>query len=456
MIIHNTLGGEDQEFIPEHHGRVNMFVCGPTVYDDSHIGHARTNIFFDVMAKYLRARGYSVFYLQNITDIDDKIISRASDEGKKYSDISDYYFKKYLSVMKAMKIDSINYYARASLYVDEIQSQIKRMMDAGYAYETADGVYFHVRKFSDYGKLSGQNMDEIKSNARGTIREEKEDPEDFALWKKMKPGEPYWESPWGKGRPGWHIEDTAITEAYFGTKYDIHGGGSDLIFPHHEAEIAQMRSISGEKYLARYWIHTGMVNINSEKMSKSLKNFIKTADILKKYRPEVLRFAMVNSNYNSVIDYSEQLMEESKNSVERINILYRKLKEINATSGDYYIEGTEVMDKMNKIMDRNFDTRSLIRELLSFISDLNKNLDNMNQESAREAINVLDYIDSFLSILYSSSVNTDNIIELVLDIRNMARTDKNYKFSDYIRKKLQENNIYIEDNGDKTTWWSRS
>ncbi len=452
MIIHNTLGGENQEFVPLHPERINMFVCGPTVYDDSHIGHARTNIFFDVIAKYLSARGYSVFYLQNITDIDDKIINRAKEEGKSYSDVSDFYFKRYLSVMKALKIDSINYYARASLYIDEIEDQIKRIMKKGYAYETTDGIYFRVKKFSDYGKLSGQNMNEIKANARGIITEKKEAPEDFVLWKKMKPGEPYWESQWGKGRPGWHIEDTAITEAYFGTKYDIHGGGSDLIFPHHEAEIAQMRSISGEKYLARYWIHTGMVNINSEKMSKSLKNFIKTADVLQKYRPEVLRFAMVNSNYNSIIDYSEQLMEDSKNSVEKINILYRKLKGFRNISGKYIIKSDETINNLNNIMDKNFDTRSLIRELLSFVSDINKNLDDLSPESAAGAVKVIEYCDSFLSILFNSTLDADWIVDLAVEIRNRARKNKNYELSDYIREELQKHKIYIEDNGDSTTW----
>lgn len=456
MIIHNTLGGENQEFIPEHPKRVNMFVCGPTVYDDSHIGHARTNIFFDVMAKYLRARGYSVFYLQNITDIDDKIIKRANEEGKTYSDVSDFYFEKYLSVMKTLKVNSINYYARASLYIDEIEDQIKRIMKNGYAYETVDGVYFRVKKFADYGKLSGQNMDEIKANARGTINEKKEAPEDFVLWKKMKPREPYWDSPWGRGRPGWHIEDTAITEAYFGTKYDIHGGGSDLIFPHHEAEIAQMRSISGERYLARYWIHTGMVNINSEKMSKSLKNFIKTVDVLEKYRPEVLRFAMVNSNYNTIIDYSEQLMDDAKNSVEKINILYRKLKDIKNVTGKYIIRSNEIIDSLNETMDKNFDTRSLIRDLLSFVSNINKNLDKLSSESAAEAIKVLEYCDSFLSIIYNSTMGADGIIDLAVHIRNIVRKNKNYELSDYIRNELQKNNIYIEDNGDDTTWWINS
>ena len=354
MIIHNTLGQKDEDFKPMHPGRINMFVCGPTVYDHSHIGHARTNIFFDVIAKYLRARGYSVFYLQNITDIDDKIINRASEEGKKYSEVADHYFEEYKEIMGKLRIDSINYYARASLYIDEIIGQIKKIMEHGYAYETADGVYFNVKKFSDYGELSNQNMDQIRENARGVIKEEKKSPEDFVLWKKMKPGEPFWESPWGKGRPGWHIEDTAITEAYFGSEYDIHGGGNDLIFPHHEAEIAQMRSVSGKRYLARYWIHTGMVNINKEKMSKSLKNFIQTKDILKSYKPEELRFAMINSNYNTVIDYSAQLMESSKDAVERINIFYNKMKELNSTEGSYNIDAEEIINHFNAVMDKNF------------------------------------------------------------------------------------------------------
>ena len=456
MIIHNTLGQKDEDFKPMHPGRINMFVCGPTVYDHSHIGHARTNIFFDVIAKYLRARGYSVFYLQNITDIDDKIINRAAEEGKEYSEVADHYFEEYKEIMGKLRIDSINYYARASLYIDEIIGQIKKIMEHGYAYETADGVYFNVKKFSDYGELSNQNMDQIRENARGVIKEEKNSPEDFVLWKKMKPGEPFWESPWGNGRPGWHIEDTAITEAYFGSEYDIHGGGNDLIFPHHEAEIAQMRSVSGKRYLARYWIHTGMVNINKEKMSKSLKNFIQTKDILKSYKPEELRFAMINSNYNTVIDYSEQLMESSKDAVERINIFYNKMKELNSPEGSYNADAEEIINHFNAVMDKNFDTRSLIREFLAFISDANKNMENISSGTALKLIQIVEYVDSFLNIIYRKQNQESNIMDIIIDIRNHARSQKDYAISDYIRKKLEENNIYIEDNGNKTIWWIKN
>lgn len=456
MIIHNTLGQKDEDFKPMHPGRINMFVCGPTVYDHSHIGHARTNIFFDVIAKYLRVRGYSVFYLQNITDIDDKIINRGAEEGKKYSEVADHYFEEYKEIMGKLRIDSINYYARASLYIDEIIGQIKNIMEHGYAYETADGVYFNVKKFSDYGELSNQNMEQIRENARGVIKEEKNSPEDFVLWKKMKPGEPFWESPWGKGRPGWHIEDTAITEAYFGSEYDIHGGGNDLIFPHHEAEIAQMRSVSGKRYLARYWIHTGMVNINKEKMSKSLKNFIQTKDILKSYKPEELRFAMINSNYNTVIDYSEQLMESSKDAVERINIFYNKMKELNSPEGSYNVDAEEIINHFNAVMDKNFDTRSLIREFLAFISDANKNMENISLGTASKLIHIVEYVDSFLNIIYRKQNQESNIMDIIIDIRNHARSQKDYAISDYIRKKLEENNIYIEDNGNKTIWWIKN
>ncbi len=452
MIIHNTLGQKDEEFQTLHSGRINIFVCGPTVYDDTHIGHARTNIFFDVIAKFLRLRGYSVFYLQNITDIDDKIINRGKEENVSFSEIADRYYNQYLNVMKMLKINSVNYYARASLYINEIISQIKRMMDSGIAYTTPDGVYFNVRKFEDYGKLSNQNIEEMKTNARGIINEKKNDPLDFVLWKSMKPGEPYWDSPWGKGRPGWHIEDTAITEAWFGSEYDIHGGGSDLIFPHHEAEIAQMRSISGKKYLARYWIHTGMLNINDEKMSKSLKNFIKTSELLKKYRAEYIRYAMVNSNYNTVINFSDELMNDAVSNVDKINILYKKLKDIKKEEGSYHIDANNIINKINSIMENNFDTRGVIRELLEFVSTMNKNLELINIKEAYNAIKVIDHVNYFLCILYSNIVQDEKLVDILLDLRKKLRMEKNYELSDYIRNELEKLNIYIEDKNNSSTW----
>ena len=455
MIIHNTLGQRDEVFKEINKNRINIFVCGPTVQDDFHIGHARTNIFFDVIVKFLRARGYSVFYLQNITDIDDKIIRRAKDENKSPGEIAEYYYNEYLRLMNILRVNSVTYYARATLYIKEIISQIRRMINKGYAYETSDGVYFNVRKFKDYGKLSNQNLNEIIENARGVINEDKKHPEDFALWKKMKPGEPYWESPWGKGRPGWHIEDTAITETFFGYEYDIHGGGSDLIFPHHEAEIAQMRSISNRKYLARYWIHTGMVNVNKEKMSKSLKNYIKIKDILNDYSPEVLRFALINSNYNTSIEYSLELMNQSREGVDKINTIYNKLKLINSDNGSFDINYDAYINSFNNIMENNFDTRRLIAELLEFVGVLNKNYENISYNTAQKALKILDYLNSFLDILYGSKkINTDIIDSLIL-IRNELRKNKFYDLSDLIRKSLQDAGIYIEDNGDKTIWYAK-
>ena len=277
---------------------IRVFVCGPTVQDNFHIGHARTYIFFDAFVKYLRTSGYRVFYLQNITDIDDKIIDRANAEGVSYDVISRRYTEEFHNIMSGLRVDSVNFFAHATDHIAEILNQISILIKKGIAYETDDGVYFDISKFPDYGKLWGQNPDTLLPSSDSSAT--KKNPRDFVIWKKMKPGEPYWESPWGKGRPGWHIEDTAITDRYFGPVYDIHGGGMDLIFPHHDAEIAIERSISGKDRLVDYWIHTGMINVNDEKMSKSLKNFITIREVLRSYRAEDLRFALLNANFSRV------------------------------------------------------------------------------------------------------------------------------------------------------------
>ncbi|SMD31457.1 cysteine--tRNA ligase [Picrophilus oshimae] len=453
MRFYDTLSGSVKEFKPMHKNRINIFVCGPTVYDDFHLGHARTYIFFDTIVKFMRSIGYSVFYLQNITDIDDKIIKRAHDEDRSPEEIANRYFNEYLRIMSQLGIDSVNYYARATLYIDEIISQIKRMIKKGYAYETSDGVYFCVRKFRDYGELSKQNLDNIIENARGVLNEDKRNPEDFVLWKKMKPGEPYWESPWGKGRPGWHIEDTAITETYFGDEYDIHGGGSDLIFPHHEAEIAQMRSISNKRYLAHYWIHTGMINVNREKMSKSLKNYITIKDVLKEYKPNELRFAVLNANFNTSIEFSMDSLNESREALSRIINTYRKLKKIDSESGDYMVDSDYIIKRYMDIMSDNFDTRSLIRELMDFVTDINKNMDHINKDTAGNIIRIFDYINSFMNIIPEERSLNNNIIDSVLNIRSKLRSEKRYDLSDYIRMELEKSGIHIEDKNNKTQWW---
>ncbi|MGC8609178.1 MAG: cysteine--tRNA ligase [Thermoplasmata archaeon] len=454
MIIYNTLTRTNEEFHELSKGRINIFVCGPTVQDHFHIGHARTYIFFDAYVKYLRATGYSVFYLQNITDVDDKIINKSKDMNVKPNDVADLYLKEFYEDMAALNVNAVNFYARATLYIPEIISQIRRIMERGYAYETEDGVYFDVKKFKDYGELSHQSLDQIIAGYRVSINENKKNPEDFVLWKKKKPGEPFWESPWGEGRPGWHIEDTSITETYFGQEYDIHGGGSDLIFPHHEAEIAQMRSISGKRYLARYWIHTGMINVNSEKMSKSLKNYVTIREILKDYRPEELRFALLNANYRTQLEFSKDLLEESKKSLATLRNTYMKLKRIKKESGSFFIDPEKYISSLKEIADEDINFHGLISKLFEFTSDINKNIDNISSESASNLIRVYDWANSFLDIIGKESHINDSIINSLIELRNEYRKNRDFAMSDKIRKLLQDSGIHVEDGETGTVWWN--
>ncbi|KAA8922275.1 cysteine--tRNA ligase [Thermoplasma sp.] len=452
MRMYNTLTRGIEEFTEMHKGRINMFVCGPTVQDHFHIGHARTYIFFDAVAKFLRSLGYSVFYLQNITDIDDKIINRAREMNIEPHEVAEIYFREFLEDMSALKVNSVNYFAKSTLYIQEIISQINRLIEGGYAYETADGVYFEVKKFSDYGQLSNQSLDQIIHGYRVAVNENKRNPEDFVLWKKRKPGEPYWDSPWGPGRPGWHIEDTAITETYFGPEYDIHGGGSDLIFPHHEAEIAQMRAISGKKYLSHYWIHTGMINVNNEKMSKSLKNFITIREVLKEYRPEDLRYALLNANYRTQLDFSKELLEESRKQVEYLNSTFRKLAGVSGSS-NLSVDPSSIINRMVNEASDDFDFRSVFRDLLDFAGDLNREIDNLSRSSAQDAMRVFMWVDGFAGILFPESATLTGIVNDLIEFRKRLRAERKFQEADQIRNILTGNGIHIEDTGEKTIWW---
>ncbi len=285
MKVYNTLTRKLEEFEPLHGNRVNMFVCGVTPYDHTHLGHAKTLIGFDVIAKYLRYKGYSVFYIQNVTDVDDNLINRSSESGKSVPELVERFFGLFMEEMEALSMDSVNLYPRATEHMQEIIDQVEGLVEKGYAYESGGNVYFEVGKFADFGKLSKQVLDKLQAGARVEVDENKRNPEDFALWKAHKPGEPAWDSPWGKGRPGWHIEDTAMTMAYFGEQYDIHGGATELMFPHHEAEIAQAEALTGKEPFVKYWMHTGVLNVDGVKMSKSLKNFWKLQDALREYEP---------------------------------------------------------------------------------------------------------------------------------------------------------------------------
>lgn len=453
MLIYDTLSRSEKKLELDPDRVIRVFVCGPTVQDSFHIGHARTYTFFDSVVKYLRKRGFSVFYLQNITDIDDKIINRANDEKVSYDVISKRYTEEYFSIMKALKIDSVNFYAMATRHIPEIVQQIRILIEKGFAYETTDGVYYSVTKFPDYGKLSGQDLEALKSGARVESSEEKKDPRDFVIWKKIKPGEPSWDSPWGKGRPGWHIEDTAITEKYFGNTYDIHGAGTDLIFPHHEAEIALERSISGEPYLARYWIHSAMVNVNQEKMSKSLKNYVTIRSVLEDFLPEELRYALLNAQFRSNLNFAPDLMSEAKANISAINTLYRKLKLKQAPAG--ILKENPAISKLSESMDNNFDFRLLFRDLLEYVGKWNARLDSLSPEEISIALDTIEWIDSFTGIIppEKSESTVDDLIALLLKLRRSMREKKDYSGADDIRKSLRESGITIEDRGEETIWW---
>ncbi len=446
-----------EEFQPIQGNRIKLFVCGPTVYDDSHIGHARTYISFDIIARYLEYKGYSVFYLQNITDIEDKIINRASELDVFPIDLARYFERRYLEDMQALGVDRVNLYARATEHISEIIVQIETLMDKGFAYETETGVYFNESKFPEFGKLSHRNVEDLNIH-RVSPDSKKRNPGDFALWKK-KDVEPYCDSPWGKGRPGWHIEDTAITEEYLGQQYDIHGGGLDLIFPHHEAEIAQMESASGKSPLVRYWMHTGFLNVSGEKMSKSLGNFITIRDMLKNHDPETFRFFVLSTHYRSPIDFSKTTLEQAKNSIERI---YKVIKTIDdaiesdipeTINNDNELNDklTETKNQFIEAMDNDFNTPEALSIIFNYIRDVNRELDidNISKSMLKTIKNFLIETGSILGVDFSGKVYTDDksedLLDVIVEVRNKLREKKDWELSDLIRSKLKELDIILED-----------
>ena len=453
MQIKDTMRGKT-EFHELHKGRVNMFVCGPTVYDIPHVGNSRVYVFFDMVAKYLRTMGYSVFYLQNITDIDDKIINRAAEEGSDYQAVSDKFYSLYMDIMNKLGIDSVNIYARATLYMDEIISQIQRLLDLGYVYATDDGLYYRIRKFRDYGKLSGQDLDHIEAGARIEVNENKEDPGDFAVWKFRKPGEPYWNSPWGEGRPGWHIEDTAITECHFGPSYDIHGGGSDLIFPHHEAEIAQMRAISGLPTLASVWMHVGMLNINGNKMSKSLKNFITIDQVMRTHSREEIRFYFLNSGYRSTMIFSDAALKESSETLKRIQTTYDKLVSKADGHTSIVIGPSTIRHKLQEIIDDDFDARGFFAEIMKITTEINRGLDTMDPDGAASYLSLFNWMNSFMGVLKEKTWEgiPVKLVDDLVSLRNQMRREKMFAVSDNIREILFRNGIILEDREGVTEW----
>jgi len=451
MKVFNTLTRKKEELIPINGNKINLFVCGPTVYDNSHIGHARTYVSFDVVVKYLRSKGFDVTYLQNITDIDDKIIIRAKESGKKPSELAKEFAEKYFEDMKKLGVDSVNKYAFATHYMKEIIEQVRSLLEKGFAYEIEDGIYFDLSKFKEYGELSGRKaLESEDAVSRIDDSVNKRNKGDFCLWKKSKLGEPSWDSPWGKGRPGWHIEDTAITGKEFGPQYDIHGGARDLMFPHHEAEIAQMESISGKKPMVRYWMHSGFLNVDNQKMSKSLGNFITIRQALEKYDSQTLRFFFISTHYKSPINYTKESLEVSKKSLERIQIFVDSLKDVDGKEM-FSIQGFK--KRFEEAMDDDFNTPNALAAIFDLVRDANRLISKglLSKKSAEEMLGEFKRIDKMFSILKEKKETPEEIKKMVKE-REEARKNKDFKKADEIREKIKSKGWVVEDSdsGPKT------
>jgi len=463
MQIFNTLTRKKEEFVPISGNRVTIYTCGPTVYDFFHVGNARVFITFDMVRNYLNFRGYDVTFVQNFTDIDDKMIKRANEEGTTVKELGDRFISEYFTDAGALGINKADVHPRATEHIEEIIDLIKILLEKGYAYEVDGDVYYNTRKFSEYGKLSHQNIDELEAGARIEPGEKKRDPMDFALWKAKKPGEPAWPSPWGEGRPGWHIECSVMSMKYLGETIDIHGGGPDLIFPHHENEIAQSEAATGKPF-ARFFMHVGYLNINNQKMSKSLGNFFTVRDILKKYDPEVLRFFMLSSHYRSPINFSEDLMQQAKSSLERLyNGLYNmehlekatQDRELSPEESQYLEKLQEHKNKFIEAMDDDFNTADAIASLFDIVRDFNI---GVNENSSRRIVtqtkDILVSLGDVLGLFgkFAKAQLLDEEIEQKIKERQEARKAKNYALADKIRDELKAQGIILEDTPSGVRW----
>ena len=457
MKIYNTLSNKKEVFKPIKDKKVNIFVCGPTVYDYSHIGHARNAIVFDVFVKYLRFKGFKVFYLQNITDIDDKIIARAREKGVAPKDLAIAFEKEYLKDMKALGVNSVSKYARATAHIKEIISQVKRLQEKGYAYKIeGDGIYYDISKFKRYGKLSGRTALQAEDSvSRIDYSKDKKNRGDFCIWKfKQEELEPSWKAPFGEGRPGWHIEDTAITEKFFGPQYDIHGGARDLIFPHHEAEVALMEAISGRFPLVKYWMHIGFLTVNNQKMSKSLGNFIIINDFLKRCPANYLRFFIVKNLWSSPVDYSESILIEIRAAVEKIEEFLRKLKSVKSikASKEASSEIKKLKENFYKELEDDFNTPKAFGVMFEFINRANMLLDKnlISEKQADEIYKFFQKIDKIFGIINFKKVNRTIPAEIkkLVKERELHRQNKEWQKADQARLQIEKQGFTVEDTKD--------
>ena len=462
LKIHNSLTKSKDLFTPQEESLVKIYTCGVTVYDDCHIGHARSLYIFEVIRRYLKYQGYKVQFVRNITDIDDKIINRAKELGINWKELVDKYIDSYYQDLKSLGISKADKEPRATENVGEMVKYIEKLIDKDYAYITSTGVYFSVRKLKDYGKLSGQSIDKMKEGIRISKDETKEDPLDFVLWKMAKEGEPSWPSPWGEGRPGWHIECSVMSQKYLKTDtLDIHGGGRDLIFPHHENECAQAESLTG-KVFANYWMHHGLLTINSKKMSKSSGNFVTIADAIKRYSADILKIFYLQAHYSSSVDFSDERMEEAKKACERIQIFMNRIFSIKKIKKNKDIPelSTQFKDKFIEAMNDDFNMPKGLAVLFDIISTSNKILDTEDEAEVKLA-GIRDLASDILDIfginpkLGKSAVVSEKDIEKLIKTRNEYKQQKKYKEADEIRKQLEIQGIILEDTKDGTTYRSK-
>mgnify|MGYP001295780283 FL=1 len=458
--LYNTLTRRKEPFVPLEKGKVKMYVCGPTVYNYIHIGNARPAIVFDTVRRYLEFRGYDVQYVSNFTDVDDKLIRAARELGEDVPTLANRFINAYFEDIEALGCKRADIHPRVTENMGIIIEFIRTLESKGYAYEVDGDVYFRTRKFKDYGKLSHQSIDELKVGARIEVGEKKEDALDFALWKAAKEGEIAWDSPWGKGRPGWHIECSAMARHYLGDTIDIHAGGQDLTFPHHENEIAQSEAVSGKTF-SRYWMHNGYININNEKMSKSLGNFVLVHDIIQKHDPEVLRFFMLSVHYRHPINYSEELLENAKTSLERLKTSYQNLKHRKEASTNLTENDSEWLEKIQQLheefikeMDDDFNTANGISVLFELSRQANYYL--MEKITSEKVISAFmkEFEDLFSVLGLKLEVNEwlDEEIEQLIEKRNQARRERNFQLADEIRDQLKNMNIILEDTPQGTRW----
>ncbi len=462
MKVYNTLTRKKEELIPITPGEIKMYACGPTVYNYIHIGNARPLCIFDILRRYLEYRGYKVTFVQNFTDIDDKIIRRANEEHVDFSEISERYIKEFWTDADGLNVRHATVNPKATENIDAIIHIISTLIEKGYAYEAQGDVYFSTEKFKDYGKLSHQPLEDLEAGARIMVGEVKREPMDFAVWKAAKPGEPAWDSPWGKGRPGWHIECSAMNWRYLGDTIDIHCGGQDLIFPHHENEIAQSECFTGKPF-AHYWMHNGYINVDNVKMSKSLGNFFTVRDVAEKYGYEPIRYLLISAQYRSPINYSTDIIEQCISALNRLYTCRDSLDfELKNASDAEHDGDRAIIDGFDKYreqfidaMDDDLNTADAIASIFELVRDINTNVVGKTPSKAlvEGAISVFDELTGVLGLVYNRKTETlDSDIEALIEARTNARKEKNWAEADRIRDQLKEMGIVLEDTAQGVKW----